>query len=425
MAHRKAHRRLARRTIFAATVSLAVFVPAASALACGGLVTPNEGTEARVLPSNRDLAKEEPPMAHRKAHRRLARRTIFAATVSLAVVVPAASALACGGLVTPNGTVNLVRTTTLAAYHAGVEHYVTSFEFAGVDATEVGSIVPLPGVPTKVIKGGDWTLQRLILETQPPEQRTFALAAEAGAADSATVLLETQIDALDITVLEGGAVAVGTWASDHGFFLPPDAPEVLEFYAQRSPIFMAVKFDVGRANEQGVQQGQGTPVHVVIPTPNPWVPLRILALGRQEAELVQADVYLLTDVRPATLPLAVRPNGDPDQRGLIQEVSEPASTSLLADLRSDRGMKWMPTDQMWLTKINVNATAGTLTHDLAVDASGFGQPSPAAAGLRPSHLPISNASLWPILWVALASVVVLGGVGILTSRRSTSHATAR
>ena len=348
-------------------------------------------------------------MSQRTAHRHLA-RTVLTATVALLVLVPAGSALACGGLITPNGTVSLLRTTTLAAYHAGIEHYVTSFEFAGADATEVGSIVPLPGVPTKVIKGGDWTLQRLILETEPPE-KTFALAAQAGAAEDATVLLQTQIDALDITVLEGGAVAVGNWASDHGFFLPPDAPEVLEFYAERSPIFMAVKFDVGRANDQGVQQGQGTPVHVVIPTPNPWVPLRILALGRQDADLVQADVYLLTDVPPATLPLAVQPNGDPDQRGLIQEVSEPASSSLLADLRSDRGMKWMPTDQMWLTKINVNTPAETLTHDLAVDASGFGQPSAAAAGLRPSQLPISNPGLWPTLWVLLASVLVLAGAG--------------
>jgi hypothetical protein len=358
-------------------------------------------------------------MAHRSAHRRLARKTALTATVALLVLVPVGSAFACGGLLTPNGTVSLLRTTTLAAYHAGVEHYVTSFEFAGADATEVGSIIPLPGVPTKVIKGGDWTLQRLILETEPPAKQDFALAAEAGTADSATVLLQTQIDALDVTVLKGGALAVGTWASDHGFFLPPDAPEVLAFYAERSPIFMAVKFDVGRANEQGVQQGQGTPVHVVIPTPNPWVPLRILALGRQDADLVQADVYLLTDVRPATLPLAVQPNGDLDQRGVIQEVSEPASTSLLADLRSDRGMKWMPTDQMWLTKINVSAPAETLTHDLAVDASGFGQPSAAAAGLRPSHLPTSDPAWWPTLWVALASVLVLTGVGVLGRRRST------
>jgi len=54
-----------------------------------------------------------------------------------------------------------VRTTTLAAYHDGVERYVTSFEFTG-EGEEVGSIIPLPDVPTDVVRGGDWTLQRLV-----------------------------------------------------------------------------------------------------------------------------------------------------------------------------------------------------------------------------------------------------------------------
>ncbi|GIU87567.1 MAG: hypothetical protein KatS3mg009_2082 [Acidimicrobiia bacterium] len=75
--------------------------------------------------------------------------------------------VACGGLVGENGTIRLVRTTTLAAYHDGVERYVTSFEFTG-EGEEVGSIVPLPGVPTKVERGGDWTLQRLAREVAPP-----------------------------------------------------------------------------------------------------------------------------------------------------------------------------------------------------------------------------------------------------------------
>ena len=35
--------------------------------------------------------------------------------------------------------------------------------------------------------------------------------------------------------------------------------------------------------------GDGTPVHVTIPTDNPWVPLRILALGKTAAERVDAS----------------------------------------------------------------------------------------------------------------------------------------
>ena len=80
--------------------------------------------------------------------------------VPAVLILTASSAGACGGLVGENGTIQLTRTSTLAAHHNGVERYVTSFEFSGQGA-EVGSIIPLPAVPTKVERGGDWTLQRL------------------------------------------------------------------------------------------------------------------------------------------------------------------------------------------------------------------------------------------------------------------------
>jgi uncharacterized protein DUF2330 len=358
--------------------------------------------------------------------RRLIRGTVLATFAMLLVIGAAGSAFACGGLVTPNGTVSLVKTTTLAAYHRGIEHYVTSFEFAGADATEVGSIVPLPGVPTRVVRAGDWTLQRLVLETQAPEGVALFAEDARAAAPPATVILKTKIDALDITVLEGGAVGVGNWAREHGFFLPPDAPEVLDFYASRSPIFMAVRFNVGRADAQGVQQGQGTPVHVVIPTPNPWVPLRILALGRKPTERVQADVYMLTDIRPATLPQAVLANDDPDQLGLVQAVSEPASASLMRDLRSDRGMKWMPRQGMWLTQLRLNVPARDLTYDLAVDASGAGHPNPVAAGRPLVQAPITEpaSGLWPLAWIALGAGLILVFLGALDRKRTTPPSAA-
>src|SRR5688572_9326012 len=226
--------------------------------------------------------------------------TLLAAIAAL--LVTAAPTLACGGLIGPNGAVNLLRTTTFAGYHDGVEHYVTAFEFAGGGGA-FGSITPLPDIPSKVERGGDWTLQRLVLETQADE-RLLSLDAFAASAElqEAEVLLETTVDALDITILRGGGDEVGLWAKNHGFRLPPDAPEVLDFYAERSPIFMAAAFDADRAAELGQALGDGTPVHLTIPTDNPWVPLRILGLGKAAGELVEADVYLLTDDRPALLP---------------------------------------------------------------------------------------------------------------------------
>src|SRR6185437_10596540 len=84
----------------------------------------------------------------------------------MALLLVAGPTLACGGLIGPNGAVNLLRTTTLAAYHDGVEHYVTAFQFQGGGGA-FGSLTPLPGVPSSVEKGGDWTLQRLVRETNP------------------------------------------------------------------------------------------------------------------------------------------------------------------------------------------------------------------------------------------------------------------
>jgi hypothetical protein len=336
----------------------------------------------------------------------VARRVIVAVVCTSTFVLSAAPALACGGLVAEQGGINLVRTSTMAAYHGGVEHYVTSFEFAGAGGGEFGSIVPLPGIPSNVRKGGDWTLERLTLETQPPVETAEAFGAALSANEStARVIERKRIEALDVVVLEGGGDAVGRWAEEHGFFLPPDAPEVLDFYAERSPIFMAVKYDVAEAKQRGLQSGDGTPVHVSIPTPNPWVPLRILGLGKDASERIEADVYLLTDERPNMLPAP--------SKGMTLEVSEGASSDLLADLRSDRGMKWLPRSDMWLSYLRIDTTAGALTHDLAIDASGTGSPSPVAAGLeRPFHAESDGYALWP--WLVAAAFAV--GVVSLTGR---------
>ena len=291
----------------------------------------------------------------------------------LGLLLTAGPTLACGGLIGPNGAVNLLRTTTFAGYHDGVEHYVTAFQFAGGGGA-FGSITPLPAVPSSVVKGGDWTLQRLIRETEP-QRLSAAFDAASPSASGAQELMKVRIDALDITVLKGGAADIGAWAKDHGFRLPPDAPEVLDFYAQRSPIFLAAAFDADAAAARGQQLGDGTPVHITIPTDRPWVPLRILALGKTGDEPVQADVYLMTDAAPALLP---RPTGD---NGIRLDHSAAASQSLLDDLRSDRGMEWVPANA-WLTKVAVDGTASQLRYDLAIDATGARAPSRVDAGFE-------------------------------------------
>jgi len=335
----------------------------------------------------------------------------LALATPMAMLMPSAAS-ACGGLVGENGTIQLVRTATLAAYSDGVERYVTAFEFTGVGES-VGSIVPLPDVPTSVERGGDWTLQRLAQEVAPPPDVLFeASAATTAASADVEIILETEIDALDITVLKGGGDAVGAWALENGFLLSPDAPEVLDFYAARSPVFMAAKFDASRAAQLGQGVGDSTPIMATIPTDDPWVPLRILGLGLEGDREVEADVFLLTEAEPELLA------GGP---GLELARSEEASNGLLRDLRSDVGMEWVP-DDMWLSYLQLDAEAGDLDYDLAVAADPGREPSIDDAGVGPASAvpvrpPSSGEPIWPIVAGAATAAVLFGGVVVLRGRR--------
>jgi hypothetical protein len=328
------------------------------------------------------------------------RRLLLVPLVAVVLLVATTSAAyACGSLVGPNGAVNLVRTSTLAAWHDGVEHYVTNFEFKS-EQTSFGSIIPLPAEPTNVERGGDWTLQRLQREVAP-ERRALAT----GVADAATpadveVLHQTRIGSLDVTILRGGGQAVTEWAAQQGFDLTTDTPDVLEFYAQRSPYFMAAKFDASAAVDQGLSSGDGIPVHLTIPVDRPWVPLRILGTGKPATEPVQADVFLLTDTEPGLL-------AGP---GLRLERSEPASHALLDDLRADKGMSWVPHD-MWFSYLKADVDVGDLTYDLAATPTRDHAPAVRDTGVDPAVGVLvaprldETSGAWPAAVVAVIAVL--------------------
>ena len=87
--------------------------------------------------------------------------------------------------------------------------------------------------------------------------------------------------------------------------------------------------------------------------------------------------------------------------------SQAASQSLLDDLRSDRGMEWIPRDG-WLTKIAIDAAAPQLSFDLAIDASGQGVPSWVQAGFdAPQPIVIESATWTRMVFAAIVALGVL------------------
>ncbi|MFN0029228.1 MAG: DUF2330 domain-containing protein [Acidimicrobiales bacterium] len=324
------------------------------------------------------------------------------------VVAMADPAGACGGLIAANGAVQLVRTSTLAAWDNGFEHYITSFEFAS-DQESFGSIIPLPSEPITVERAGDWTLQRLQREISPPNTIDQAASASLGE-DSAQVLRQVRIDSLDVTILKGGGTEVAEWAETNGFDIDPSTPEMLEFYSSRSPFFMAARFDAAAAQERGFTTGDGVPVHLVMPLESPWVPLHILSLGKPDEEVVAADVFLLTPTEPSLYGL---------DNGVKVTRSAPASRQLLDDLRSDRNMGWVPQDAHF-THIAISAPAGELNRDLATDLAGR-VPNPGTGERpRPASALIPNDRTLTVIALVLGGVLVTmaASVGVVwTTRR--------
>ena len=198
-------------------------------------------------------------------------------------------------------------------------------------------LTPLPGVPSDVEQG-----RRLDAPAPRPrdEPRPAASAFDLGgarAAECAEVLLETRIDALDITVLAAAATRSVTGRRSTASGCRPTPRRSSTSTPTRSPDLPRRRLRRRRGRGARPAVGDGTPVHITIPTDNPWVPLRILALGKTDAERVEADVYLLTDRAAGPPPgphrAEQRPDARPQRRGHRLAPRRPALGS---------GMEWVP-----------------------------------------------------------------------------------
>ena len=344
-----------------------------------------------------------------------------AAVVSM-VVLQATPALACGGLVAPDGDVRLDRATTFVAWHDGVERYVTSFAYQGTSA-DVGWIVPLPTVPTSIEAAGRWTLQRLEREFNPPPRIAFDEALSASAAGS-IVVEQLQVEALDITVLKGSGQAVIDWCVHNGFLLPQETKQHLLQYAKASPVFMAAKYDTSVARQRGQNAGDGVPLLITMNTSQLWVPLEVLADDNTQ---VVADLFLLTDSALSTTnaPLffgGLFGGGDnvDGAAGFTLVRQEAMSSALRQDLSGDRNMGWVP-ETGNLAYLTLNTPSDNVTYDLAVGSdsvvrlAAFGTTPEQAAHPSSSETNLHTAAI--VLAITLPGLMALGGLVVFRFRR--------
>lgn len=287
-------------------------------------------------------------------------------------LLQAQSVFACGGLVAPDGEVQLSRATTLVAWHNGIEHYLTTFQYQG-NVSRLGWIVPLPAVPLKIEDGGAWSLQRLELEAHPqPSPLVFGAHEAASSAGTATVLEQVKIEALNITVIRGSGPEILNWATSNGFILNSDVSKNLLIYAKGSPIFMAAQFDTSEAKKRGEQSGDGTPLLITMKTEHIWVPLEVLALDGNQ---VGADLFMLTDKPVYTSDMGAIfgqssvGSNVPGASGFKLAFQEQMNDQLYHDLSTDRNMGWVWRDS-YMTYLTLDAPSNAVNYDLGVSSGG-------------------------------------------------------
>src|SRR6266705_2487676 len=364
-------------------------------------------------------------------------KRLVAVTIALGLfALQVLPAFACGALVAPNGSVRLSRATTLVAWHDGVERYVSSFSYQG-DFSNLGWIVPLPAVPMHIEEGGAWTLQRLERESHPVEFFS-GVAPTAAPSDSAAVLQQVKIEALNITVIRGSGPQVLNWATGNGFFLNDETRAHLLVYAKGSPIFLAAKYDTSAAKARCLLQGDGTPILITMKTAHIWVPLEVLAI---EGQQVQADLFLLTD-QPvyvsdvaATVGQSSVGSQVPGAPGFVVAFQERVTPALYHDLSTDRNMGWVRPES-WLTYLTLNAPEPKVTYDLGVSSAGvirlapYGTPPMAVVDGQVSHdlpgwLPRLPLNTPQVLLTVVILLSVGGGLFLIVRRRGRARVGAR
>ena len=345
------------------------------------------------------------------------RRIVVAAgTAAAAFLLTAAPALACGGLVAPDGDVRLDKATTFVAWHDGVEHYVTSFAYTGA-AADVGWIVPLPAVPSKIEAAGrgrcsgssaSSILRRSFVPSRQQARGAGGLRrCRAGAGRGA------RRHRAQGQRLEGDRLVcpqrLSAAAGDQG----PPAP----VRAGQPGLHGRQIQQLGRAAARAAVRRRRPAAH------HHAHAAAVGAAGdpRQRGCSGECRPLPADRIKPLTtengVPVVSRSSVGSvidSAKGFTVAGAEPMNASLHHDLSIDRNMSWVPASG-YLTYLTLNAPGADVTYDLGVNANNaitltsFGSPLVNLAGAN-AAIPTPNdpsALLFPMLLIAGALLIVI------------------
>ncbi|MDQ4006345.1 MAG: DUF2330 domain-containing protein [Actinomycetota bacterium] len=283
----------------------------------------------------------------------------------LVVVLSASRALACGGMVSPNGSAELLGFEALLRWDDGHTQELT-VSVAYTTGRPFGWLMPFPE-PPEVTEGDPAMFQTAAELTEPPEKADIVpelIPSEegegvvtGGAPGSVEIFGRSTIGGLRFVTLGGeGAKDVARWMTHHGFRFHDRQEPVLQRYLDRDWVVVAARVAPGDAFT-----GTILPVTFRFETSDPVYPLAMAGTGHEEQDL-DLKLFLLTPARPTSTTYPERVvHAGPD--GYPLRVGRQLELRYSAPLGADAG-RLQATPSTWLSRYEGDLRSETLTEDL-------------------------------------------------------------
>lgn len=310
------------------------------------------------------------PLAWRRA--RSLKVVLLTGVLTLVLSTPA---LACGGMVSEDGSAELDAFTALLSHDGATEELLVTVGYAAQEAaSEDGPgfawMMPLPAAPE--ITEADAAALRAALDiTEPPRREDHVpsllpgVCACGAANDGAGGGLDvdrTVVGPFEFVTLRGGSTgSVQGWMGEHGFAFHDRQSPAVQAYLDRGWVLVTARVLPGVEPE-----GDLTPVRFRFESGDPVYPLALAGSGHQ-GQVIPMSLFTVTPYRPAATSMpedVVEPDDDGEfaSPGNLLELRYSAPLSD-ADGR-DLAVGVTVPDGSWLTRYEASWQATSLTEDL-------------------------------------------------------------
>ena len=283
-----------------------------------------------------------------------------------AVGLATSPALACGGLVSPNGSADMSGFAAMISYDGTTEDALVGVLYQNSPATDFGWLLPLPSQPA-ITDGDPSGIVRAEEITRPPEPPDMGIggggARAPGSTSGVTELGRTTVHGLEfVTLAAGDTAALAQWMNTHGFTFHDRQAATIQTYLDRHWVVVVARATPDKAPASGVIW-----VRMQFTSADLTYPMAIA--GASHPGSLKTTLFIITPYRPQS-------------KGLTQEVQRPADDGTFeqagsrlelrysAPLTSADAALLSPSvpipNGAWLTRYDSTWTEASLTSDLVL-----------------------------------------------------------